>query len=349
VEGQAPGGRALRVGLALPQYEVAVPGAPPVTWPGTVRAARRAEELGFDSVWVSDHLFLGMGRYGPGPGQWHCLDPLAALGALARHTSRVRLGTLTLSAPLRPATVVAKSLATLDVVCGGRLVVGLGAGWYEPELAEVGAAGERPGRRLARLAEAVEVIRGMAGGGPFSYEGRHERAVGAHCAPRPVQRPAPPIWLGGSGDRLLGLAGRIADGWNTGWWSTPEAYARRVEVLHAACERHGRDPASVELSVALAALVGEDHADLARRLELLRRVLPPGALPDATLDDLRRDGLVGTVDEVGEKVAAWAAVGVSSLIVTVGPAPFTVAGDIDIETIAAACSLDPCPTLDPWS
>jgi alkanesulfonate monooxygenase len=339
----------MRIGLALPQYDAAPVGGAPLAWPAVVRWARRAEGLGFDSVWVSDHLFLDMQRYGAGPGAWRCFDPLVALGALARHTSTVRLGTLTLCAPLRPATVVAKSVATVDVLCGGRLVVGLGAGWYEPELAQVGAGGERPGQRLARLAEAVEVLQGMAGGGPFSFDGRYERAASARCLPRPVQRPGPPIWLGGGGDRLLALVARAADGWNTAWRWTPDAYRRRLAVLYEACERSGRDPASLELSVGLYALVGEHAVDLARRFERLRRLWPAGVLGGVTLDEWRRGRLVGTVDEVRDQVGAWAAVGVSTLVVTLGAIPFTAADESDIETVAAACSLDPCRTSDPWS
>ncbi|MDP8937934.1 MAG: TIGR03619 family F420-dependent LLM class oxidoreductase [Actinomycetota bacterium] len=349
----------MRIGLALPQYDFSVPGERPLQWSSIVRWARRAEELGFESVWLSDHLFLDIERHqgpsGPlsgklgGAGVSACVDPIVGLGALAVHTSKVGLGTLTLCAPLRPATVLAKSVTTLDVLSGGRLVVGLGAGWYEPELALVGAGGERPGERLARLAEAVEVLRGMAGGGPFSFAGRYARAQNARCLPRPVQRPAPPIWLGGKGDRLLRLVASAADGWNTAWRSTPAAYRKRVAVLHAECERLGRDPASVHLSVGLYALVGEDAADLTRRFERLRRLSPPGVVAGATLDDWRRGGLVGTVDDVGEQLDAWAAIGVSTVVLSLGAVPFSVAADDDSETVAAACSLGPCPTSDPWN
>lgn len=359
----------MQIGLALPQYDFSVPGEAPLRWSTVAGWARRAEELGFASVWLSDHLFLDTERYGGpsgrlsgkrgpsgrlsgkhGPsGASACLDPLVALGALARHTSRVGLGTLTLCAPLRPATVLAKSLATLDVLSGGRLVVGLGAGWYEPELATVGAGGERPGERLARLAETVEVLRGMWGGGPFSYEGRFQRAVDARSLPRPVQDPGPPVWLGGTGDRLLGLVARCADGWNTAWRRTPAAYRERVTVLHAACEGLGRDPASVALSVGLYALVGEDAADLSRRFERLRRLSPPGVLADASLDEWRRGRLVGTVAEVREQLAEWAALGVSTVVVSLGAVPFSVAAPDDAEMLAAACSLEPCRTSDPWN
>lgn len=337
----------MRIGLALPQYDFSVPGEAPLRWPTVVSWARRAEELGFDSVWLSDHLFLD-DRRGVDGGISQCVEPLVGLAALARHTSRVRLGTLTLCAPLRPATVLAKSLATVDVLSGGRLVVGLGTGWYEPELALVEAGDERPGERLARLGEVVDVLRGMAGGGPFSFAGRHAQAVDARCLPVPVQRPGPPIWLGGNGDRLLGLVARSADGWNTAWRWTPAAYRRRLAVLQRACERHGRDPASVDLSVGLYALVGEDAADLARRFERLRG-LWPGVLAGVSLDQWRRGGLVGTVGEVRQQLAEWTAVGVSDVVVSLGAAPFSVSTPDDSEMVAAACSLARCRTSDPWS
>lgn len=348
----------MKIGLALPQWDLSVPGEAPLRWPAVVGWARRAEELGFDSVWLSDHLFLDVegyagtsgpmsGRYGP-PGAFDCLDPLVALGALTRHTSRVGLGTLTLCAPLRPATVLAKALASLDVLSGGRLVVGLGSGGYEPELAAVGADGERPGERLARLAEVVEVLRGMWGGGPFSFDGRYQRAVGARCLPRPVQQPTPPVWLGGRSDRLLGLAASCADGWNSAWRWTPAAYRERVAVLHAACEAVDRDPSSVTLSVGLYTLVGEDVADLSRRFERLRRSAPPGVVA-GSLDGWREGGLVGTVEEVREQLSGWEALGVSTVVVSPGAIPSSLAAPDEVEMIAAACSLDPCRTSDPWN
>jgi probable F420-dependent oxidoreductase len=327
------------IGLALPQYDFSVPGESPLRWATLLGWAQRAEALGFDSVWLSDHLFLDIARYGAPAGDHGCFDPLVAFAAIARCTSSVRLGTLTLCMPLRPATVLAKALATLDVVSGGRLIAGLGAGWYEPELAAAGLEPERPGVRLARLGESVQVVRGMFAGGPFSFDGVHERAVEARCLPRPLQRPAPPIWVGGKGERLVELAGRLADGWNTAWIWTPEAWAARAASLDAACERAGRDPASVTRSIGLYALAGEDEADLARRFRRLQELSPPGVLDGIGLADWRVGRLVGTVDQVAEQVQQWASVGVSSLILTAGAVPFALAAPDDVELLAEACRL----------
>jgi alkanesulfonate monooxygenase SsuD/methylene tetrahydromethanopterin reductase-like flavin-dependent oxidoreductase (luciferase family) len=244
-----------------------------------------------------------------------------------------------LCAPLRPATVLAKALSTIDVASGGRLTVGMGAGWYEPDLLAAGLTLERPGVRLARLAESVQVLRGMFGGGPFSFDGRYERAAQARCLPRPVQRPAPPIWVGGKGERLVALAGRHADGWNTAWIWTPEEWAPRAAVLDRACEDASRDPASVTRSVGLYALAGEDEADLAARFRRLQERSPPGVLDGVELADWRKGRLVGTADEVAEQVRHWESLGVSSLVLTAGAVPFALASGDDVEFLAQACRL----------
>jgi len=329
----------MEIGLALPQYDFSVPGESPLRWETLAGWAERAEELGFGSVWLSDHLFLDIARYGAPPGAAACFEPLAALGALARRTTSVRLGTLTMCTPLRPATVLAKALATVDVLSNGRLTVGLGAGWYEAELEAAGLAMERPRARLARLAEALQVVKGMFGGGPFSFDGRYERAAAARCQPRPVQRPHPPLWVGGRGDGLLRVVAGHADGWNTAWIWTTEAWKERAGVLDAECEAAGRDPASVTRSVGLYALAGENDADLAGRFDRLRKVSPPGVLDAVDLVEWRQGRLVGTVAEVADQVGAWRELGVSSLVLNAGAVPFALASGDDVDLLAEACRL----------
>ena len=177
----------------------------------------------------------------------------------------------------------------------------------------------------------------MYEGGPFSFDGRYERAVDARCLPRPVQRPSPPIWVGGKGDRLLELAGRYADGWNTAWVWTPEHWAARAALLDVACERAGRVHASVARSVGLYALAGEDEADLARRYRRLQELSPPGVVDGMPLEAWRRGRLVGTVEQVGEQVDRWSSLGVSSLVLSAGALPFAVAAGEDVELLAEAC------------
>jgi probable F420-dependent oxidoreductase len=297
-----------------------------------VEWARNAERLGFGSLWLADHLFWDLSRYGGPSAPGQSFDPLPALAALARATTHARLGTLVLNGPLRPPTLLAKALATLDVLSGGRLTVGIGAGWYEPEFAAAGLPFHAPGRRLADLAGAIETLR---------------RTWAADqpppCLPPPVQRPHPPIWVGGRGDALLSLVARHADGWNTVWLWTPETYRERLDVLERACEKAGRDPATVTRSLGLYALVGEDERDLRRRFERLQALSPPGILAGASLDEWRQGRLVGTVEQVAEQVAGWAAVGVSELIVNTGAVPFVVGHADDVGIVAAACSL-----VAPW-
>lgn len=327
----------MRIGLALPQYDYSVPGHEPLDIDTVIDHARLAERVGFDSLWCSDHLFLDIAKYGGSDEPRGVFEPIVTLAALAREVPRVRLGTLVLLEALRPATVLAKQLASLDHVSGGRLDVGLGAGWYEPEYAAIGEVMPSPGVRLARLREAVEIVRGLLGGGPVSHVGKYHRAEGALNLPPAVQKPAPPVFVGGKGDRLLALAAELADGWNTCWTWTHDDYAERVHVLEQACDAVGRDPATVWRSLGLYALVGEDDNDLNRRFERMRDAYPPGVLGGVSLEEYRKDRLVGTVEQVREQMARWSEMGVETLILGAGPLPFSVTAPDDVEILAEAC------------
>src|SRR5947209_9893716 len=327
------------IGLALPQFDFSVPGERPLRWQTVCDWAKRAEALGFGSVWLADHVFWDVVKYGGPQETFDVYDPLAGLAALARLTTDVRLGVLVASVPLRPPSVLAKALSTLDVISGGRLIAGLGAGNYEPELDAAGVGMEPSRTRLERLEEAIDVLDGLFAGGPFTYHGRHYRTQNARCLPRPVQRPRPPIWVGGKGDRLLDLCARRADGWNTVWAWTHDDYRARLSVLDRACERAGRAPEAVTRSVGLYTLVGEDEADLERRFERMRQRTLRGVLDGVGLDEWRTGRLVGTVDEVAGQLAAWRDLGVGSLIVSVAALPFSVVDDDDVELVAAACNL----------
>lgn len=330
----------MRIGLALPQYDYSVPGENPLRWDTVVAFARHAEDLGFDSLWLSDHVFLDLAKYGADDRRYGTYEPIAALGALARVVRRARLGTLVLCEVLRPASVLAKAVATLDRISAGRIDVGLGAGWYEPDYDAVGMPFPRPGERLDRLAEAVQVCRGLlvAGGEPFTFDGASHRCEAAVLDPPPVQQPGPSVFVGGKGDRLLRLAARYADGWNTCWVWTPESYRERLDVLERACDDVARDPATVWRSLGLYALCGGDDADLAARFDRLRDVTPAGVLDGVTLDEWRTGRLVGTVEQVAEQLTAWDALGVETVIVGPGAVPFQVASIEDLEPLAAAAA-----------
>lgn len=240
----------------MPQFDYSVPGEARVRWKTVVEWAARAEDAGFDSVWLVDHLFLEVEKYGGPAGRFDGFDPLVAFGALARATSRVKLGTLVLCAQLRPPKVATLSLATINKLSGGRLIVGVGAGWYEPEFAAAGIAFERPGVRVGQLAAAVDAF----------------KDVGA------------PVWVGGRGDKVMDVAARHADGFNHGGWNAA-AGPRRLDEFWATCERVGRNPTTINLSVNLT-------------------VEDPDRLPD--------------------QLAAFAAQGVATVIVGVGQLPFSV-------------------------
>ena len=316
----------MQVDLALPQFDFSVPGRSPLPFEEVLVWAEAAERLGLDGVWLADHVFWSVEKYGGPAHRSSAIDPIVALAGVARATSRVRLGPLVLCTQLRPATVTAKALASLDVVSGGRLDVGVGAGWYEPEYHAAGIPFERPGVRLRQLVEVIEVYKAMFAGG---WED-------APCNPPPVQRPRPPIFVGGRGDRLLDLVARHADGWNTVWAFTPDEYRGRLAVFEAACARAGRDPATLRRTVGLFTLVGEDEADLRRRFDRLRASTPPGVLHAMTLEDWRRGRLVGTVEQVAAQLRTWADLGVAAVVACLGALPFAVTDVEDLELLAAA-------------
>ena len=326
----------MRIGLALPQYDYSVPGESPLTFATLAEHARRADQLGFASLWLSDHLFLDVGKYGGGDEPQGAYEPITTLGALAAVAPHARLGTLVICEALRPPAVLAKGLATLDRLCDGRLDVGMGAGWYEPEYRALGMPMPSPGVRIRRLHEACEIVGALLGGGDVTYQGEHYAVVDALVDPPAIQKPRPPLFIGGKGDRVLATAVAVADGWNTCWAWTHDAYRERLDVFERACESASRDPATMWRSVGLYTLVGEDEEDVAARFERLRTVTPKGVLDGVTLDQWREGRLVGTVEQVREQVAGWAELGVETIIVGPGALPFQVASLDDLDAIAAA-------------
>ena len=279
----------MRIGLALPQYDYSVPGESPLRFETIVAHAQHAEAWGYDSLWLSDHLFLDVAKYGGPPTRYGAFEPLATLAALASHVSRPRLGTLVLCEALRPPVTLAKTLATLDRVCGGRLDVGLGAGWYEPEYAAIGLPFPSPGVRVTRLKEATEIVGGLLGGEPVTYRRTTCRRTGPSSTRRP-SRPRGPRCS--SGARATASSAPRSTSPTAG---TPAGSGRRGSTAAprrrgAACEDAGRDPDQFWRSLGLYALVGEDERDLARRFERLRAATPAGVLDGVTLDEWRTGG-----------------------------------------------------------
>ena len=327
----------MRVGLALPHYDFSLPGGAPITFDAVAEVAMRAERLGFHSVWMSDHFFASLERYGGGPQRYGTLEPLVTLGALAPLTERVRLGTLVLSAGFRHPALLAKSATAIDRLSGGRFELGLGAGWFGDEFEAFGVPFGSVGERFALLEETLGYLDALFGPEPSSFEGERFVLREAYNHPPPVQDPRPPILVGGKGGpRLLRLAARYADGWNAAWRWTPEAYAERAVAAREACERAGRDPATFRLSLGLYAVVGEDEADVVKRWEAIRLTLPPGVADAVGLAALRAEGLAGTPDQVLERLGAFAELGVDELIVSPAPIWFAMPDPSMLDLLAEA-------------
>jgi probable F420-dependent oxidoreductase len=263
--------RTLRVGVQLPEVERRVP------WPEYREMARAAEEVGFDSIWVGDHL-LYQDEGEPERGPWEAWTLLAALAA---STERVRLGPLVACTAFHVPAVLAKKAATLDEVSGGRLILGLGAGWNEPEFRAYGIPFDH---RASRFEEAFEVIRRLLAGERVTLEGRFQRVNDAVLIPQPSRRP--PLMIGSTGERVLRFALPHVDAWNT-WYewygNTPEGFASGNRKIDALVEEAGRERGDVARSACV--LVVVDRADLERPIE--RGVTPLEGSMDRVAQGLR--------------------------------------------------------------
>jgi alkanesulfonate monooxygenase SsuD/methylene tetrahydromethanopterin reductase-like flavin-dependent oxidoreductase (luciferase family) len=326
----------MRFGLALPHYDTSFSGRA-VSWDGIVGAARAAEAAGFDSVWVSDHLFLDWGKYG-GPsdlqGSFECWTTLAALSSVVD----LRLWSLTLCNDLRNPALVAKMAATLALLTDGRLELGLGAGWYAPEYEAAGIDLDKASVRIARLGESAEIIRRLLEGEELTFEGDHYRIEGAICRPLPGVRPA--LWIGGKGDRLLRTVARHADGWNYSWLGSVDDYKQRLEACEQACAETGRDR-PLRRSVGAYVLAGEDDADVQRRFTRLLDRTPSGVLTgsqggsEVSFEEYKNSRVAGTAGEVVDRFGELRDLGTEEVIVTLGALPFQLSDIEDIELLGA--------------
>jgi alkanesulfonate monooxygenase SsuD/methylene tetrahydromethanopterin reductase-like flavin-dependent oxidoreductase (luciferase family) len=248
-------------------------------------------------------------------------------------TERIRLGTLVLSAGFRHPAVLAKSATAIDRLSGGRLDLGLGAGWYRDEYDAFGYPFGEVGDRFGLLEETLAYLGALFDGKPATYVGRRFTLRDAYDHPPPVQRPRPPMLVGGKGGpRLLRIAARLADGWNAAWRWTPEEYAPRARAAREACEAAGRDPATFRLSLGLFTVVGEDEADLERRFALMRSRLPAGVGEASSPEGC----LIGTPERVVERLAAFAEVGVHELVISPAPIWFAMPDPSMLDLLAEA-------------
>jgi F420-dependent oxidoreductase-like protein len=222
----------MRFGLDIAQHQL--------TWDEIVTRAKLAEVSGFDGIWVFDH-FTALYADPKGP----CLEGWTLLAALARETTKVRLGTLVTGMTHRVPSVLAAEVVTVDHLSNGRVECAIGAAWNEPEHRALGIPFPPAGERMDRLEEGVEALRLLFTQDDVTFEGRHVRLEGATYNPKPVQRPRPPIWIGGTGrKRLLPIAGRYADVWH-GWADDADELRSMMTIVDAAATDAGRDPASI--------------------------------------------------------------------------------------------------------
>jgi probable F420-dependent oxidoreductase len=235
--------RTLKVGLILPDTEREMGGAT-AGWSDLRDLARHAEALGFDSLWNADHLIYRFaGREVQGP--WECWSVMAALAAV---TERVEIGPLVSCASFRNPALLAKAADTVDEVSGGRLVLGLGAGWHEPEYDAFGYPFDH---RVSRFAEAIAIIHPLLRTGRVDFHGQYYQAEDCELRPRGPRREGPPIMIGSTAPRMLGLLAQYGDIWNAWARQSLDELAEDRAKVDAAMEAAGRDPATVARTVSL--------------------------------------------------------------------------------------------------
>ena len=293
---------------ALMRVCIVAEGQEGIGWSDWLGLARRCEELGFEALFRSDHY-----RSTVGVPDRDCLDAWATLAALAGMTERIRLGTLVSPATFRHPSELAKVVATVDHASGGRVELGLGAGWFEEEHRAFGFAFPAIGERNARFREQLEIIRLHWLGEPFDYAGEHYRLQDCRALPRPLQRPSPPIVIGGSGGAAtVAAAARHADEYNTPY-ASPAVCRERRDRVRVACEAADRDPGDVAFSLMTGFVIGSDHDDLLRHGRGVMRLENGGDDVGAFLASHREDWIVGTVDDAAARIAEYAAAGVERL------------------------------------
>jgi alkanesulfonate monooxygenase SsuD/methylene tetrahydromethanopterin reductase-like flavin-dependent oxidoreductase (luciferase family) len=292
------GAAPLKVGLYVPFSERQMAGKTP-GWADIKAMAQSAEAVGFDSLWVPDHLiqvYEGVDKRG----SWECWSLVTALAAV---TERVELGTIVSSTSFRNPAVLARIVDTVDEISGGRVILGLGAGYHEPEYRAYGLPSDH---LFSRFAEAIQIIHGLLRTGYVDFSGKYYEARECELRPRGPRPEGPPIMFGSSAPKMLGLLAKYADLWNV-WLvhgrSQPDSIPPLRERVDAACEAAGRDPATVgRTATVLVDYVRTD--DLALRLER------PATTPEP---------IVGDAAEIAATIRAFADEGISHIQIMLQP------------------------------
>ena len=290
-------------GVFIPQgwkMELASIDGAAAKWQKAVDVAVLAEQLGYDSAWVYDHF-----HNVPVAAHEAVFECWTTMAAISQRTSRIRLGQMVGCNSYREPSVLAKITSTLDVVSGGRLDWGIGAGWYEHEYKGYGFDFPRPKDRIGMLRESVEIVRSMWTEPDTTYEGRYYTLRGAQCDPKPLQSPHPPIWIGGGGEQLtLRVVARYADCSNFG--GKPHEWARKREILQQHCREVGRDEETIRKTWAPEVFIRETQAEL--------DAAGSRSFWGEPLESWREGNLVGTPEQVAEKVRQYMALGCTGFI-----------------------------------
>jgi probable F420-dependent oxidoreductase len=276
---------AMKIGLMLPLAESETPG-----FAALREMAIAAEETGLDSVFGADHLIFREGEVNEGIHE--CWTVLTAVAAI---TERVEIGPLVLALPFRNPALTAKMAAELDEVSNGRLILGLGCGWHEPEFDAFGYPFDH---RVSRFEEGLEIIMPLLRGETVTFEGRYHRAVDAELRPRPIRTGGPPVLIAGKQPRMLSLVARHAAQWNGAWFGVPsqaEELRTRLANVRAALDEAGRDPSTLTLTAGI--FVAWDDAE----------------------DDAPERAIRGSMNEVADALAGYDELGIAHLIAHVFP------------------------------
>lgn len=280
-----------------------------VSWDEWVDLARTCEEAGLEGLFRSDHYVSTINE-----GKLGSLDAWAVLCGLATVTDRIRLGTMVSPATFRHPSLLAKTVATADHISGGRVELGMGAGWFKREHAAYGFNFPPTSERMERLAEQLEIVHGEWSEAEFSFDGAFYSLEGLHALSTPVQRPHPPLIIGGSGGpKSIALAARWGDEYNTVFPSVEEARSRR-SALDEALKAVGRSPDDCAFSLMTTCIVGDDEAELQRRVHnVLARTNNDTAVDDY-IAEASEQSIVGTTDQVTERLNRYSEVGVGRVM-----------------------------------
>ncbi|MBC7811077.1 MAG: LLM class flavin-dependent oxidoreductase [Burkholderiales bacterium] len=308
----------------------------------TMRLAQTADALGYDSLWIADHLMLGKDEA--------IMEGWTTLAALAASTKRAKLGIIHQGHFFRQPAVSAKSIATLDQISGGRFIYFLDVGTRAGEHHAYGVTyPDTMEERMAMLLEGLEIAKALWTGEPVSFDGQYYSVKDAVCTPLPVTKPHPPLWFGEAHPLVIEACARHGQGWNSVPVPTAEL-ERRLEMLDAACRAIGRDSAEIEKTLETQILIVPDHATLRDRLGEMLALTPPGektlddagfcAFVDGTSDDLPAvltdSWLVGTPDEVKQQIAGRIAMGFTHFMLWFADAPREDGMRLFIEQVAPA-------------